>query len=82
MCDVKHSPKKKLSLFARNSKEIILVDDSSSALKYNPKNTLRISSWTGTPSDVALIAWLLPILQLCLHEADVRRVIRNANVPQ
>jgi RNA polymerase II subunit A small phosphatase-like protein len=82
MCDYKSGPKKKLSIFNRKPADLILVDDSSSALHNNPKNTLQISAWEGVPSDRALIDWLPPILQSCAEAADVRKVIKKAMFPE
>jgi TFIIF-interacting CTD phosphatase-like protein len=77
-CDSKSGPRKKLSIFCRNPTDLILVDDSPSALHNNPKNTLLIPAWWGVPTDRALIDWLPPILESCIGVADVRDAIRKA----
>jgi RNA polymerase II subunit A small phosphatase-like protein len=81
LCDCKSGPKKKLSLLGRKPTDLILVDDSSSALENNPRNTLQIAAWLGMPRDRALIDWLPPILQSCSEAADVRKEIKKAMFP-
>lgn len=69
--------KKDLSIFQRSKKELILVDDSSRALAFNPKNTIKIPRWVGDPNDRALIDWLPQVLDMCADAADVRTVIAS-----
>ena len=78
-CDGKNGPCKNLKLLERDKHDMILVDDSSIAQKKNPKNTIRIKDWHGTPYDTALIDWLPPILEECRTAKDVRPVIKAAN---
>lgn len=78
-CDGKNGPCKNLKLLERDKKDVILVDDSGAAQKKNPKNTLRIKDWHGTPYDSALITWLPPILEECYSAKDVRPIIKSAN---
>lgn len=78
-CETKQGRvKKDLSIFKRDKKNIILIDDSNNATTYNPNNTIRISRWKGSPQDDALINWLPPILNECLIAEDVRKVIHKA----
>jgi TFIIF-interacting CTD phosphatase-like protein len=80
-CDGKSGPEKRLSIFGRKPSDVILVDDSSSALENNPKNTLQIPAWLGVPRDRALTGWLVPILEKCAEAMDVRKVIKHALFP-
>lgn len=74
--------KKDIGIFNRDKKSMILIDDSSSATTHNPKNTIKIPRWKGSPQDDALINWLPPILQECLNSDDVRKVIRKTQEQQ
>lgn len=71
------TPQKDISLFARDKKSLVLVDDSPCALKMNQKNTILIQKWMGVPYDKALIEWLPPILEQCLAADDVRTVVNE-----
>ena len=70
--------RKDLSIFQRSKKDLVLVDDSSSALKINPKNTIKITRWVGDPNDRALIDWLPQLLDQCAVAPDVRTCISDA----
>ena len=75
-CEIKSGGvKKDLGIFQRSKKELILVDDNSAAVHFNPKNTISIERWVGVPFDRALIDWLPPILEECARADDVRTVI-------
>lgn len=76
-CDGRSGPKKDLKLFDRSKKKLILVDDSTAALKMNNKNTILIPRWMGTPYDTALTQWLPEILDKCLASDDVRKVLKE-----
>ena len=69
--------KKDLKIFGRSPKDIILIDDSSSAMNFNPKNTIQIPRWLGTPNDDALTKWLPEVLRRCSNAKDVRKIIAN-----
>lgn len=74
--------KKDLNIFNRDKKNLILIDDSSSAITHNPKNTITIPRWKGSPLDDALTKWLPPILNECLASNDVRDAIHHAQQQQ
>ncbi|OHT11408.1 NLI interacting factor-like phosphatase family protein [Tritrichomonas foetus] len=69
--------KKDISIFGRPKTDVILIDDSNSAMNYNPKNTIQISRWMGMPNDSELVDWLPQVLQRCLQAEDVRKVIEE-----
>lgn len=69
------SVKKDLAMFKTSEKNIILVDDNSAQINFNPSNTIKIKRWNGVPNDRALIDWLPGILKKCLTAEDVRTVI-------
>jgi Dullard-like phosphatase family protein len=76
-CDGPHGPRKNLKILGRSKKDLILIDDSESALAINPQNTVKVTRWCGSPSDRVLIEWLPPILEKCARAGDVRTVIRD-----
>jgi Dullard-like phosphatase family protein len=78
-CDGKGGPRKDLKILARPKKQLILVDDSRTAFQMNPKNTINVSSWAGTPTDHVLIDWLPRWLTECSEAEDVRPLIKSAN---
>lgn len=81
LCEAKSgNVKKDLRIFQRSGKDIILVDDSASAIHFNPKNTIKISKWVGSPQDRALIDWLPPLLDQCSQAEDVRTVITKFEI--
>jgi Dullard-like phosphatase family protein len=78
-CDRKGDPRKDLKILARSKQELILIDDSITAFQINPKNTIIVSSWAGTPKDRVLIDWLPGLLTQCNEADDVRPLIKAAN---
>ncbi|KAK8890870.1 hypothetical protein M9Y10_028069 [Tritrichomonas musculus] len=83
LCEAKSgNVRKDLRIFQRSCKDIILVDDSASAVHFNPKNTIKISKWVGSPQDKALIDWLPPLLDECSRADDVRAAITNYEIEQ
>jgi Dullard-like phosphatase family protein len=77
-CDTRSGVRKNLKIFERSKKQLILVDDSNTALQINPKNTIPVPTWAGVPSDRVLIEWLPRVLEECAGAEDVRPVIRGA----
>jgi TFIIF-interacting CTD phosphatase-like protein len=77
-CNGRGGPCKRLSIVGRSKKRLILIDDSDRALAINPKNTVQVPRWCGSPTDRLLIDWLPPILEKCAAADDVRAVIREA----
>ena len=72
--------KKDLSIFQRSKKDLILIDDSISAVELNPNNTIQIRRWLGNPNDKFLIKLLPPILEKCRIADDVRTVISKISI--
>ncbi|OHT10478.1 putative C-terminal domain small phosphatase [Tritrichomonas foetus] len=82
-CEMKSGTvKKDLGIFHRPKKDLILIDDNSAAMHFNPKNTIMIERWFGIPQDSALIDWLPPILNECSLAEDVRLVISQYSTPR
>jgi Dullard-like phosphatase family protein len=81
-CDGRHGPRKNLKILGRSKKDLILIDDSESALAVNPQNTVKVPPWRGSPADRVLVEWLPPILEKCAAAADVRTVIREIASPE
>jgi Dullard-like phosphatase family protein len=66
---------KDLKMLERKPENMIFVDDNRAASRFHPQNTLQIINWEGSPTDDALIKWLIPILKKCLYAEDVRDII-------
>jgi hypothetical protein len=77
VCTGRPGPHKDLTIFQRSEKRLIVVDDSNSALSTNPRNTVQVPRWCGSPYDQALIEWFPQILEKCTA-ADRRVIIRDA----
>lgn len=66
---------KDLKLTKKNLKNVILVDDSYSALVTNPGNCIHVPSWVGSPYDRYLEKAVIPILKRCLIVDDVHSIL-------
>jgi len=64
---------KDLSLINRDLSKAIIVDNIASNFKFQPRNGIAISTWTGEEDDVAL-SNLIPVLKKLVVEkvSDVR----------
>lgn len=69
--------RKDASILDRDKKDVIIIDDSSSTFKSNPRNTIPIARWEGAPGDSQLTDFLIPLLNECLEAKDVRKIIKD-----
>ena len=74
--------KKDISILNRAPEELILIDDSYSCYMNNPKNTISIEAWNGTPDDDVLKSYVIPILERCRAAEDVREVLSTLPPPK
>ncbi|OHS98939.1 CTD nuclear envelope phosphatase 1 [Tritrichomonas foetus] len=79
-CTIKKGKvKKDLQRFNRPMSDVILIEDSATAKKQHPDNTILIPAWQGSPADRVLIDYLPNVLMQCSLVADVRQIIRWLN---
>jgi Dullard-like phosphatase family protein len=66
---------KDLTLFNRDLKSVILIDDNYGYYSFFPENTILVPAWKGDLCDFSLMCYVYPILEQCLAAPDVRSVI-------
>jgi Dullard-like phosphatase family protein len=69
--------RKNIGNFNRGLNKVILVDDNREVQSFYPENVILLDPWTGRRDDNVLMESLLPLLQRCEEEPDVRPVIRS-----
>jgi len=70
---------KDLSIFQRNMKDIIIVDNNSLSYQFQYENGIQVTTWIGNAEDEELLNALLPLLQQCQISDDVRIVLGSHN---
>jgi import inner membrane translocase subunit TIM50 len=69
--------RKDLTLFNRGLNKVMLIDDSRDVHSFFPENVLLVKPWRGDPDDRELMAFVMPILEVCEKATDVRSIIRK-----
>lgn len=72
--------RKDLSILKRPKEDIIFVDDNLNVFLANRKNSLPVYAWKGSRDDDALLKTVMPVLEKCLTEKDVRPVLLRSRV--